>query len=222
MFDVVFRDENFIAVDKPAGWLSVPSRFEKEDSRSVLGREVEKLCRSSIFPIHRLDLEVSGLVLFALNANAHRRGSKWFEGREISKIYQGVSGSRDFAHWPVDLRRADRPIPVGEEQEWRCKILRGKRRSYEHVKGDDAVTKAILLSESKGEIRWQLSPLTGRSHQLRFEMSRHGFPLKGDSLYGSPETWPGAGIALRAVRLDFSKISDRGEIPEMLSVKGLF
>lgn len=225
MFEVVFENSDLIAVDKPSGWLTVPSRFESEDSRKVLGREIEKAKGLRLYPVHRLDFEVSGLVLFAITASGQKMANRWFENQSVQKTYHAISGPRDFAHWPENLRRADESISVGERQEWSCRILRGKRRSYEHPKGDPAVTLAELFRFENGEAHWRLSPKTGRAHQLRFEMSRHGFPIVGDSLYGSRAPWPGDNaIALRAVQLDFSNLPEeaRGGLPATLQVKGLF
>ncbi|MBX2989082.1 MAG: RNA pseudouridine synthase [Bdellovibrionaceae bacterium] len=224
MFDLVFDDGNFVIADKPAGWLTVPSRFEAEDERTVLGRELEKSLNARLFPVHRLDFEVSGLVMFARNPRAHREAGQWFEKRQVTKTYQALSAARDFSHWPPDLRRADEAISVGEELEWRCRLLRGKRRSYEHAKGDLAVTRARLEGVDEGTWRWSLHPLTGRAHQLRFEMSRHGFPILGDALYGSKAVWEDKAIALRAVHLDLSQAPGRRDwqLPESFQVKGLF
>lgn len=223
-FQIVFQNDDWVAVDKPAGWLTVPSRYEKEDARKVLGRQLERLFKTQIYPVHRLDLEVSGLVLFATSAKAQRLANGWFEGRTVAKTYQGLSGPRDFSHWPPDLAKAEEAIPVDQSVEWKCQLLRGKRRSYESSRGDRSVTLARLLKDGTSEeLHWELQPLTGRSHQLRFEMSRHGFPLLGDELYGSKQKWS-LGIALRAVKLDLVKIPEeqRLGLPQFLGVKGLF
>lgn len=205
--------------------MTVPSRFEATDERKVLGRELEKLTSQRLFPVHRLDQEVSGLVLFATNAETQRIANGWFEKRKVHKTYQALSESeRSFSHWPKDLPRAEAEIPENTSQEWRCRLLRGKRRSYEHEKGDPSVTVAGNLGlDDRGRRKWRLSPLTGRSHQLRFEMSRHGFPILGDALYGSSVSWE-AGIALRAVELDLSAIDpgERRGLPDVLRVQGLF
>lgn len=226
MFEIVFENAEFVAVDKPSGWLTVPSRFEKEDLRKVLGRELERELRARLFPVHRLDFEVSGLVLFAKTAGAHRAAGAWFEKHRIRKTYEGLSRARDFSHWPETLKAERGDIPPGLEQKWTCRILRGKRRSYEHPKGDPSSTRATLVGEdAEGRFRWILQPETGRSHQLRFEMSRHGFPLLGDALYGSKELWGGPDqIALRAVSLDLIAVEadERRGLPETLFVKGLF
>lgn len=227
MPEILFQNDHMIAVEKPAGWLTVPSRFEAEDKRQVLGRWLEEAARCRLYPVHRLDFDVSGVVLFAKTANAQKESNRWFERQLVQKTYQGISGARDFSHWPGNLPRADEEIPLATEMVWTCQILRGKRRSYEHPKGDRAVTEAFLVKINSDDKRWhwQLRPRTGRPHQLRFEMSRHGFPLLGDQLYGSQEKWETEdGIALRAVSLDLQGIEEgrRLGLPSLIFVKGLF
>ncbi|MBS1983183.1 MAG: RNA pseudouridine synthase, partial [Bdellovibrionales bacterium] len=68
---IVFENPHFLAADKAPGWLSVPSRLGADDARPCVGRELEKT-HGRVWPVHRLDLEVSGLILFARNAEAHR------------------------------------------------------------------------------------------------------------------------------------------------------
>jgi tRNA pseudouridine32 synthase/23S rRNA pseudouridine746 synthase len=68
---------------------------------------------------------------------------------------------------------------------------------------------------------WDLNPVTGRSHQLRFDLSRHGFPIIGDTLYGSKVPWQGAdSIALRSYAIDFSKAPQAQELglPEKMEI----
>ena len=103
--------------------------------------------------------------------------------------------------------------------------MRGKRRAYEASFGKPAVTKSHWTGHSKqGRSVWSLIPVTGRSHQLRYEMARHGFPIDGDSLYGSQTTALMApGIDLRAFKLNFSNCSDKDpfELPDELVVAGI-
>lgn len=225
MFEILLQVNDLIFVDKPVDWLTVPSRFEDNDPRPILGRELEKKLNRRVWPVHRLDFEVSGVTLFALSEESHRRGNRWFEKKQVRKRYEAITGGVDFSHWPADLPAARAPLELqaGQTFQWSCKILRGKRRSYENPKGDLAQTEARHEGrDEQGRHRWSLWPLTGRPHQLRFEMSRHGLPIWGDELYGSKKTWPGGGIALRAVELDFSAIADRAELPAVVSAKGLW
>lgn len=222
---ILWQGDGFVLADKPGGWLSVPSRFEDKDERPVLGRWLENELGRRVFPLHRLDLEVSGLILFALTADSQRAGTEWFEKRWIHKIYEGRSVERDFSHWPANLpaSRAEMDLVEGARFEWTCKIQRGKRRSFVSDHGDPSRTVAIFKGRRDGFLHWSLEPVTGRSHQLRLEMSRHGFPLVGDELYGSRETYRPGEIALRSVFLDLSQVqeSKRAGLPAEFRTEGL-
>jgi tRNA pseudouridine32 synthase/23S rRNA pseudouridine746 synthase len=217
MLQLIYQDDNFVAVDKPTLWLTTPSRDQAEE-RPILGLVLQTQLQQQIFPVHRLDFEVSGLVLFAKNAEAHRQSQKWFEDGTVVKTYEALSAAGPHAEL-AQLR---------EWQDWRSKLARGKRRAFEAPHGKPSHTRARVtevLSEPSpqeplGKWKWELQPLTGRSHQLRVEMFRHGVPIVGDALYSSQQAWP-KGIALRAVHLDLSKAKERMGLPATLSVTPL-
>ncbi|MFN7729303.1 MAG: RluA family pseudouridine synthase [Bdellovibrio sp.] len=189
--DIVFQDDNFIAVDKAPGMLSVPAR-DANDPRPVLGRVLEEQLKRTIYPIHRLDAEVSGLVLYALTPEAHREANSAFENRLVQKVYQGFSTGGRFDE--------------GQTGTWKAKILRGKKRAYESPAGKLAVTDFIVVGQwGPQSYEWRLFPKTGRSHQLRWELSRHQSPFLGDTLYGSDQLWDRGGLALRSLSLEFSR-----------------
>jgi len=194
MIPLHFENENFVLAMKPSGYLSVPSRFGDKDSRPVLGKKLEAQLGLRLFPVHRLDFEVSGLILFAKNASAHRAANQWFEQKKVRKVYQALTTGM--------------PPELGKKFEWKSKILRGKKRAYESPVGKPSLT----LAEYQGQVRgldgnqyllWSLEPVTGRGHQLRFDLARHGFPIVGDVLYGSPICLNNERIQLCAVRAFF-------------------
>lgn len=251
---IVFQNENFVVIDKPEGMLSVPAR-ESSDPRAVAGRLLEHELGRQIFPVHRLDEEVSGLVLYALNSQWHRQANEWFESKKVQKKYQAFCAAVDITPFEskgvkfesmnlMDVTKST------QEFEWSCLLLRGKRRAYEHATGKKSLTRARfcgfadsgLLTKTAQSIhvaRFELWPITGRSHQLRFEMFRHGWPILGDELYGaslesSSYLCPsserchqvdfGSGIALRAVEIDLQFLPEekRGGLPAVLTVSALF
>jgi tRNA pseudouridine32 synthase/23S rRNA pseudouridine746 synthase len=195
---IYLQNSHWVIVEKPADVLSVPGRFPDRDERPVLGKLLEKELGCQIFPVHRLDYEVSGIMIFALTPQAHRGLNRGFEKKLITKVYQAVT---------------DRPsgISLGEKQTWKCKVLRGKKRSYESPAGDLAITEALKQEEKGPYSLWRLVPITGRSHQLRYEMYRHQIPILGDTLYGG-SPWAQPGIALKALQLDFSQLPEREEL----------
>jgi tRNA pseudouridine32 synthase/23S rRNA pseudouridine746 synthase len=227
MIQVVLENEHFIFCDKESGTLTTPSRFEEKDSRKCLGLELQSTLGQQIYPIHRLDFEVSGLVMFAKTAEAHRKGNHWFEHRYLQKTYRALTTTQDFSHIPEQILNPRQKINLQTEKhfEWKARILRGKRRAYESTVGKPSLTLAHFIGFSdQGWIRWDLKPVTGRSHQLRFDLSRHGFPILGDTIYGSNVKWKDHAIALRAFQIDFSKIEDRElwKLPKVIEVPGNF
>ncbi len=190
---MLFQNDQFVAVDKPGGWLSVPSRLGAADERPCLGRILEVELGVRLWPVHRLDEEVTGLILFALNAAAHRAAGKWFEDHVVGKAYEAFT---------------DGVSPEGRGPwVWRSQLLRGKRRAYASPHGKPAETEARIAGKIalKGDalLHWRLLPHTGRPHQLRYELAHHGYPIVGDELYGSKKTFVKDSIALRCVGLDF-------------------
>jgi len=197
---LVFENADFAIIDKECGWLSVPSRIGEKETRPIAGIALEKQLGTRIFPVHRLDAEVSGLLVFAKTADAHREANQVFEQHLLQKEY------RAWTPGPA--------LALGETQRWECRIAKGKKRAFEALHGKDALTEAICLEESTrggaAYLQWRLFPKTGRSHQLRYEMYRHERPIIGDVLYGSAIKPAREGLALRAVNLDFTAAHARG------------
>ena len=222
LISIVFQNADLIVLDKPVMVLSTPSRQGVLDARPVLGIELEKFLAKQVFPVHRLDFEVSGLILYALNAQAHKLANSWFEKRRIHKVYRATTTGRSFDHLPPGVTALDRDLQfeIGNQVVWKNKILRGKKRSYYSPHGDISETLAVYLGEMNGRHRWELQPVTGRSHQLRLDLSSRGYPILGDELYGSKEKLDQSGIALRCVELRLNEIlaTERCGLPEIIKV----
>ncbi len=212
-YKTIFDNQHFIIVDKNANVLSVPSRLGKSDPRPCLGHILEADLNTAIFPVHRLDFEVSGLIMYAKTPEAQKAGNLWFEQKTISKIYSALT---------TVIESGPTEIFVGEMQTWKCQLLRGKKRAYESFHGKNSITHAKLIKiEENGIFHWELEPVTGRSHQLRYELFRHHHPIVGDTLYSSPTPFSREGIALRAFKIDFSKTpnSNKFVLPEKIEIE---
>ncbi len=190
----IFENDHFLVVDKPPGWLTIPARTVT-DPRPCLLTQLSQ--DQKLFVVHRLDEEVSGIIMLAKNVNAHRTANLWFENRQVRKKYEALTEG-DFEE--------TRKFPV--QYSWEIKMLRGKKRSYESDRGKETETKATCTGRvqwgKKRFLDWTLEPKTGRSHQLRVALSQHGYPIAGDTLYGSKAEFISDAIALRAVELVFT------------------
>lgn len=225
--EIVFENEYLVVVIKNPGELSTPSRMGKQDVRSVLGLRLQQQLKTTLFPVHRLDFEVGGLILFAKSSKAHTAAQKWFEQKTVQKTYRAWSSEKSFRNWPSTLHKeeTDLILQPGNSWQWSSKILRGKKRSFVSPHGDLAETQVQFIGERIiGEqkiLEWDLQPQTGRSHQLRLEMAQHGFPICADRLYGSSlQTVPHDKIFLWAFALDLKKIpmTERWGLPEKLEI----
>lgn len=184
---LVYANDEYVVVDKPSLMLTVPPRFP--DEREILGLQLQEELQQRVWPVHRLDYEVSGLVMFALTPVAHKKANSWFEKRLVHKTYRARCAQ--VGSWQVD-----------QEVIWQDRIVRGKKRSFVADHGQAAETRARVMSIDHEQMNWDLEPVTGRSHQLRLHMARYVAPILGDQLYGSQMPW--LGIALRSFRLDFT------------------
>lgn len=196
----LFENENCIVIDKPASWLSVPGRTA-DDKRPVLGKELEKQLKISILPIHRLDAEVSGAIIYAKTKEFHRDANMAFEKHMFTKTYQALTDLGTFQK--------------GDTREWKSKLVRGKKRTFEADHGKYSITQAEVVNRTKEFLDWRLNPVTGRPHQLRFELAKHHCRILGDSLYGSERAWPLGGIALRSHRIAIpQELQSKWNLPE--------
>lgn len=196
---IVHESDAVLVVDKPHGWLTIPGRQGEADPRPVLVRELAASAGGKLWIVHRLDREVSGLVLFAKSAEAHRTLCGWFERHAVVKRYEAwTQGSP----------------PAEAETVWEGWLIQGRRRTHEtREPGKGKWARTVAQFEGAGThagarlLRFALRPETGRTHQLRCQAAARGFPIAGDALYGSTVAWLPDAIALRAVRLEFPEAS---------------
>lgn len=166
--EILHEDHDLVFVDKPAGLLSVPGRGE--DRRDCM---ITRL--AAIYPdvllVHRLDLDTSGVMVFARNPAAQRHLGRQFEERRTRKHYV----ARVWGQVAQPGGRVDLPLIVDWPNRPRQKVC--------HDTGRPAQTDWTLLRHEDTGSRLRLVPVTGRSHQLRVHMLSIGHPILGDSLY---------------------------------------
>ena len=180
--NIIYQDSDIIVVDKPAGMLSVPGKNDAPSVLSLLQRKME----DNIFPVHRLDMDTSGLMVFVRNKKAQRNLQRQFETHSIVKRYIALlerkpDSEQGSISLPLSPDMADRP-----------------RQMVDYRHGKQALTHYRLCTSPSTPMRRQfltvgdnlveLSPLTGRTHQLRVHCAHPdglASPIVGDRLYGT-------------------------------------
>ncbi len=187
--ELVHVDAHLVAINKPAGLLSVPGRgADKADCALTRVRE--------IFPdaltVHRLDMATSGLLLFPRSAEVHRALSIQFEKRQVHKTYIAeVDGMPSPAEGLIDL-----PLIA----DWPNRPL----QKVDTEIGKPSQTRYRTIASGGAHSRLALEPITGRSHQLRVHLAAIGHAILGDEFYAPPHVHAAAPrLQLHASRLEF-------------------
>jgi 23S rRNA pseudouridine1911/1915/1917 synthase len=185
---LIFENDDFVALNKPSGLLSIPDREGKEVSlKDMLQEKYGK-----IFTVHRIDRDTSGLIVFAKNEETHKHLSRQFEERQTEKIYVGlVMGSPASKKGSINAPIAENTVKRG------MMII--------HQRGKESLTDYEVMDDF-GIYSWlQFRIHTGRTHQIRVHMKDMGHPIVVDDLYGD-----GKPVLLSSIKSKF-KLSKNEE-----------
>lgn len=176
ILEIVYEDTFLMAINKPAGMLSVPGKAKKESVYSLLCKMYPH--EAELFVVHRLDMDTSGLLLVAKNRDIYKRLQVQFSKHSIKKKYiallDGVlAPGNGTISLPICANPADRP-----------------RQAVDLLRGKAATTHYEILATEGNHTRVCFYPVTGRTHQLRIHAAHpQGLdcPILGDYLYGKPD-----------------------------------
>jgi tRNA pseudouridine32 synthase / 23S rRNA pseudouridine746 synthase len=173
----LYEDESLVAIDKPAGMLSVPGRGEA--NRECVAARVQAELPDALV-VHRLDQATSGVMLFGRGAAPQRALSIAFAEQRVAKRYEAV------VHGIVADDEGEIDLPLLTD--WPNR----PRQKVDHEQGKASLTRWRVLSRdaSLHTTRLQLEPVTGRSHQLRVHLAAIGHAIVGDTLYAPTATEP--------------------------------
>jgi len=164
---ILFENEHFVVLDKPAGLLSVPDREGREASLKSILRERY----GNSFVVHRLDRDTSGVIVFAKDEATQKYLSGIFEQRAVEKRYRGlVQGALPQPRGSIDLPVMEHPGKPG--------VMVTNRR------GKTALTDYEVLEDLNRYSLVEFRIHTGRTHQIRVHMQSLGHPIVCDELYG--------------------------------------
>ncbi|TSH77180.1 RluA family pseudouridine synthase [Acinetobacter sp. RF15A] len=190
---LIHRDKDFMVIHKPAGLLTVPGKTE--DLQDCLISRLMKIEPKTLL-IHRLDRDTSGILVFALSREGQKSISRQFQERQTDKTYQaivaGILDGEGMVDVPVIYDPDHPPLHIAEPNHNKPALTHWQAIEHFEIQGQ-AVT------------RVKLTPITGRSHQLRVHMQYLGHPIIGDTLYATPEQQQlSVRLCLHAERLSFS------------------
>ncbi|MGE5192900.1 MAG: RluA family pseudouridine synthase, partial [Deltaproteobacteria bacterium] len=196
MLTVLYEDNHCIAVLKPARVLTAGDRTGDvsllDMVRTYLKEKYRKPGNVFVGVVHRLDRPVSGVVLFARTSKAAARLSEQFREGTVTKVYRAI----------VEGTVAD---PSGEFVDWLVKnektnVVRAVAPQSPSARESHLRFRRIQISG--GLTLLEITPATGRSHQIRVQLAARGHPIYGDGKYGSKHSLQGT-IALHASQLTF-------------------
>ncbi len=210
---IVQQCDRWVVIDKPAGVLSVPGKGAAHQACAASWVRARFPQARGSLTVHRLDMDTSGLLLLALDPEAHRELSRQFEARRVGKRYIAIVGGS------VPVEQGEIVAPL------RADIDRRPRQVVDYELGRPALTRYRVLQRAPERTRLELIPETGRTHQLRVHCALPGplglagpaaaaadpgRPILGDVLYGDAASAPR--LMLHAQVLTFSDPTDGREL----------
>lgn len=172
--EIIWSDENYVAILKPAGLAAIPARGDESSAFDDLALQLNLPRVGSADPrlrvVHRIDKETSGVMLFAKNRPAQRHVSEQFQNNRVGKEYLAlVAGS------PMEER--------GEIDEAIARHPTSPKRMAVSKHGRPAQTEWEVADRFRGLTLLRVRPKTGKTHQIRVHLQSVGMPLAIDSLY---------------------------------------
>ncbi len=195
---ILYEDRSVIAIDKPAGWMLVPTTWQRTQ-RNLQTAIVSSIAAGHFWArsrglkflryVHRLDAETTGVMLFGRTPGAVRSYGELFESRDMEKRYLAIIGG------------------APTRSEWVCRESIGeqssspKRMKVDPRHGKPAETHFKVLGQSAGCSLIEARPVTGRTHQIRVHLAHTAAPVLGDALYGKAKR--DEPMALRSILLAY-------------------
>lgn len=186
---VLFENADYLAVDKPEGVVSVA-----EAGKGGLPELLKDVFPGKLYPVHRLDRESSGVIVYAKNADAHRHLNSQFDRREVRKTYLAVTLGA------IEANRGSVKAPIRE--------FGSGRMGVDAKRGKPSSSEFKVAERLEGATLVRVNPATGRRHQIRVHLYHIGHPIAGDLKYGD-RTLQGRypRLMLHALEIEFALLS---------------
>ena len=165
---ILFQDEHLVVADKPHFLPVTPSGHFLQET--LLVRLKKRLGIDTLIPIHRIDRETAGLVLFSVQPDERNAYQALFRHHAVTKHYEAMAPWRDDLIFPLTRKsRIVEGVPFFRQRE-----VMGEPNSETHID---------VLAKNGSLARYALSPVTGKKHQLRVHMNALGLPILNDRMY---------------------------------------
>lgn len=193
--EIISQTSQWLVVSKPSGWLTIPGRDSQKMgiAPAPVLSEWAKQNFPSIFVVHRLDRETSGIVLFALTPEDHKQANLWFQNRKIKKIYHCLAQGRPSApilkiNFPIAGAPSMTQVEVKEryEEGFLAQVVPRTGRRHQiriHLSNHGAELNQAAKSNQVAESNPEAEP-TQEAQSI--QKAENGFPIWGDTLYGGP------------------------------------
>jgi 23S rRNA pseudouridine1911/1915/1917 synthase len=189
---VLFENDDFVAINKPSGVLTIPDRAGNEPSlKGFLKQQY-----GAIFTVHRLDRDTSGVVVFAKNETTHKQLSQAFESRDVQKLYLGlVLGTPALPSGTVEAGIAEHPTKRG--------VMTIAKNGKASITDYEVIEPFRFFSWMQFQIH------TGRTHQIRVHLKHLGHPIVCDAVYGDGKPVLLSSIKKKAYHLSKGEEAER-------------
>ena len=173
---ILYQDEHLIVADKPHFLPVTPSGHFLQET--LLVRLKNRLGIDTLIPIHRIDRETAGLVLFSVQPDERNAYQALFRHHAVTKHYEAMAPWRDDLTFPLTRKsRIVEGVPFFRQRE-----VAGEPNSETHID---------VVETNGSRARYALSPVTGKKHQLRVHMNALGLPILNDRMYPPVAVTPG-------------------------------
>lgn len=201
--NILYQDDYFFAIDKPAGHFVHPPEFSPYPvpREKICLYELQKIMKQEVFPAHRLDAPTSGVVLFAKSREYVRELNFLFSDRQIQKTYHAVTRGFVEEHGTIEI-----PLEIAGFTD-----LQESKTIYKRL---STLELNVAVGKKYPTARYSLveiNPVTGRWHQIRRHFDRIAHPLLGDIEHGDSyhnrffrDDLKISGLCLKASRVSFT------------------
>lgn len=182
MFEILYQDNDLIAINKPSGWLVHRSWLDKHETVVVM-QTLRDQIGQHVFPVHRLDRPTSGVLLFALSSEIARLMSEQFATKQIEKTYHAIVRGYVEGEATIDYPLVEELDKIADKFSDSNKPAQDAVTTYRGISKIEIPIKVGKFDTARYSFV-ELKPKTGRKHQLRRHMKHIFHPILGDSKHG--------------------------------------